>query len=136
MEFIEPMHAEYDSARRVWNGGIDRQPAAIARVANAGEIATLLRQARSTGQSVTVRGGGHSAPGHSVADGALLIDLCRVASVQVDAERAVARVGGGCLWSHVDAATAAHGLATTGGLVSHTGVGGLTLGGGIGWLMR
>jgi FAD/FMN-containing dehydrogenase len=136
MELIEPTHAEYDRARRVWNGGIDRRPAAIARVANGDEIATLLRQARSTGQGVTVRGGGHSAPGHSVADGALLIDLSRMASVQVDAERAVARVGGGCLWSHVDTATAAHGLATTGGLVSHTGVGGLTLGGGIGWLMR
>ncbi|HYL02716.1 MAG TPA: FAD-binding oxidoreductase [Steroidobacteraceae bacterium] len=136
MELIKPDQAEYNDARRIWNGAIDRRPAAIARVANAGEIAGLLRQVRATGRSITVRGAGHSAPGHSIADDALLIDLCRMRSVQVDAERRVARVGGGCLWSHVDTATAAHGLATTGGLVSHTGVGGLTLGGGIGWLMR
>ena len=136
MELIGPNHAEYESARKIWNGAIDRRPAIVARVENAAEIATILREVRAGGRGVTVRCGGHSAPGHGVADGVVCIDLTRMRAVEVDPARAVARVGGGCLWSHLDAATAAHGLATTGGMISHTGVGGLTLGGGIGWLMR
>ncbi len=136
MELVHPTSAKYDDARTIWNAAIDRRPAAIAYVDDAGEIPDLLRKARASGQRIAVRAGGHSAPGHGVVDGAVVVDLSRLRSVEVDAAAAVARVGGGCLWSHVDAATAAHGLATTGGVVSHTGVAGLTLGGGIGWLMR
>ena len=133
---IDPAHAGYDAARAVWNGAIDRRPSAVARVDSAGDVATVLRHARAAGRRVCVRGGGHSAPGHSCIDDAVVIDLGALRDVAVNAHRATARVGGGALWSDVDRATAAHGLATTGGLISHTGVGGLTLGGGIGWLMR
>lgn len=133
---IDSTHAQYESARKVWNGAIDRRPAAIARVKSASDVAAALAEARAANVPVTIRCGGHSFPGHSISDGALLIDLAEMNSVDVDVERKVARVGGGALWKHVDAATTAHGLATTGGLISHTGVGGLTLGGGIGWLMR
>jgi FAD/FMN-containing dehydrogenase len=133
---VEPAHAEYDAARALWNGAIDRRPAALARVGGARDVAAVLRHAAAAGRTVCVRGGGHSAPGHSCIDDALMIDLSALRTVTVDSERETARVGGGALWSDVDKATAAHGLATTGGLVSHTGVGGLTLGGGIGWLMR
>jgi FAD/FMN-containing dehydrogenase len=133
---IDPAHADYDDARAVWNGAIDRRPCAVARVRDAGDVATVLRRAQAAGRSVCVRGGGHSAAGHSCIDDAVVIDLGLLRDVAVDPQRATARVGGGALWSDFDRAGAAHGLATTGGLISHTGVGGLTLGGGIGWLMR
>lgn len=133
---IDPAHTEYEAARKVWNGAIDRKPAAIVRVKDPSDVAIVLEEARGSGLAVCVRGGGHSTAGHGVADGAIVIDLSALQSVEVDASRRTARVGGGALWRHVDAATSVHGLATTGGLVSHTGVGGLTLGGGIGWLMR
>jgi FAD/FMN-containing dehydrogenase len=131
---IDPAHADYGAARALWNGALDRRPAAIARVRGPRDIAAVLRHAQAAGRSISIRGGGHSAPGHSVVDDALVIDLGQLREVSVDGTRAY--VGGGALWSDVDRATAAHGLATTGGLISHTGVGGLTLGGGIGWLMR
>jgi FAD/FMN-containing dehydrogenase len=133
---IDPAHAEYDSARAIWNAAIDRRPCALARVETAADVATVLRHAQAAGRSVCVRGGGHSAPGHSCIDDAVVIDLGLLRNVVVDAHRDTACVGGGALWSDVDRATGLHGLATTGGLISHTGVGGLTLGGGIGWLMR
>ena len=133
---IDPTHSDYNRARAIWNAAIDRRPSAVAQVQDAGDIATVLRHARAAGRRVSVRGGGHSAPGHSCIDDAVMIDLGGLREVTVDAHLATARVGGGALWSDVDRATAAHGLATTGGLISHTGVGGLTLGGGIGWLMR
>ena len=136
MQLIDPTHAGYETGRKIWNGAIDRRPHAIAKVEGPAEVAAVIREARAAGRGVTVRCGGHSAPGHCVMDGATVIDLSLLRTVEVDAKRAVARASGGCLWQHLDAATAEHGLATTGGLISHTGVGGLTLGGGIGWLMR
>jgi FAD/FMN-containing dehydrogenase len=133
---IEPIHADYDAARRVWNGTIDRRPCALVRAADTRDVAAVLRYARTAGSPVCIRGGGHSLPGHSCIEDAIVIDLAGLRDVTVDPHRATACVGGGALWSDVDTATAAHGLATTGGMISHTGVGGLTLGGGIGWLMR
>jgi hypothetical protein len=127
---------EYEAARRLWNCCIDRRPAAIARPRSASEVAAILRAAREAGREVTVRCGGHSPPGRSVADGAVLIDLSLMREVSVDPEARTARVGGPALWANLDGATAPLGLATTGGMISYTGVGGLTLGGGIGHLMR
>jgi len=133
---IDPAHQDYDKARALWNGAFDRRPCAVARVGSARDVAAVLRHATAAGREVCVRGGGHSAPGHSCVDGALVIDLGGLRHVTVDPRRETARVGGGALWSDFDRAGAQHGLATTGGLISDTGVGGLTLGGGIGWLMR
>ncbi|HEY3463627.1 MAG TPA: FAD-binding oxidoreductase [Amycolatopsis sp.] len=124
----------YDAARRVWNGEIDRRPALIVRVAGPDDVATALAHARETGLDVTVRGGGHNFGGAAVAEGALMIDLGALRTIEVDAGRRTARVGGGATWAELDAATQEHGLATPGGTVSDTGVGGLTLGGGFGWL--
>ena len=135
-EVITPDSESYDSARRVWNGLIDRRPAAIARCASAEDVARAVLFARSAGLPLTVRGGGHNVAGSAVRDGALAIDLSPLRQVSVDPAAARATVEGGALWHDVDSATQQHGLATTGGLISHTGVGGLTLGGGIGWLMR
>jgi hypothetical protein len=122
--------------RRVWNGAIDRRPAALVVCDDAEDVALAVRIAADHGVPVTIRGGGHSVAGRSVADGALLIDLSRMRSVVVNEREEVAVVQGGALWHNVDVATAEAGLATTGGLVSSTGVGGFTLGGGTGWLMR
>jgi len=131
-----PEDPTYPVARRVWNAAIDRRPAAIAVCADAEDAAMTLRIASDHGIAVTVRGGGHSVAGRAVAHGALMIDLARLRAVSVNATARVATVQGGALWHDVDVATARHGLATTGGLVSSTGVGGFTLGGGTGWLMR
>ena len=133
-EVIVPGDDAYDVQRRVWNAMIDRRPGAIVRAAGAGDVVAAVRFAREHDLLVSVRGGGHNVAGKAVADGALMIDLSAMRAVQVDPTLASARVAGGCLWSDVDRETQAFGLATTGGTVSHTGVGGLTLGGGIGWL--
>ncbi len=126
--------ADYDAERRVWNGNVDRRPALIARCADAGDVRSAVDFARTHALLLSVRGGGHSAPGYGVNDGGMVLDLSLMKAITVDPERRTARVQGGALWREMDAATQAHGLATTGGTVSNTGVGGLTLGGGIGWL--
>jgi FAD/FMN-containing dehydrogenase len=131
-----PGDAGYPVARRVWNGAIDRHPGAIAICADAEDVALALRIASEHDAAVTVRGGGHNVAGRSIADGVLMIDLSRLRGVTVNASARVATVQGGARWHEVDLATARAGLATTGGLVSSTGVGGFTLGGGAGWLMR
>ncbi len=135
-EVLRPGDAGYDEARRVWNGAIDRRPAIIARCRTVDEVAAAVRIANSTGLEIAVRGGGHSIPGHSVCEGGMMIDLSPMQRVQVDTERRIARAEPGLVWGDYDAATQAHGLASPGGEISHTGVAGLTLGGGIGWLSR
>lgn len=135
-ELLLPADRQYALGRRVWNGAIDRRPSGIVRCADAEDVTQVLRIASEYGLAVTVRGGGHNVAGRAVADEALLIDLSRMRSVSVQASSRTAEVQGGALWHDVDVATARHGLATPGGLVSSTGVGGFTLGGGSGWLMR
>ena len=124
----------YGASRRVWNAMIDRHPTAIVRCAGTADVVASVRFAREHDLLVCVRGGGHNVAGKAVADGALMVDLSGMRSVHVDPTLSTVRVAGGCLWSDVDRETQAFGLATTGGTVSHTGVGGLTLGGGLGWL--
>ena len=133
---LSPDADEFDRLRRVWNGAINRWPCAIARCADARDIQFALQIARDHRIGVTVRGGGHNVAGLAVRDEALLLDLGEMRAVSVNAKLGVAVVEGGALWSDVDAATAGAGLATTGGMISTTGVGGFTLGGGVGWLMR
>ena len=133
---VAPGDADYERSRRVWNGVIDRHPALVARCASTADVVEAVRFARSERLLTAVRGGGHNVAGYGTCDGGIVIDLSAMRGVEVDAERRLARVQGGALWSDVDTAAQAHGLGVTGGLISHTGVGGLTLGGGIGWLMR
>jgi FAD/FMN-containing dehydrogenase len=126
----------FDRLRRVWNAAIDRRPCAIVRCTDPSDVERVLRVASDHGVGVTVRGGGHNVAGLGVRDGAVLLDLASMREVGVDAKRRIATIQGGALWRDVDAATATAGLATTGGLISTTGVAGFTLGGGAGWLMR
>ena len=135
-QILLPGDAGYPLARRCWNASIDRSPAGIVRCEDAEDVTRALRIAAEYALPVTVRGGGHNVAGRAVADGALMVDLSRMRAVSVHADSRVAEVQGGALWHDVDVATARSGLATTGGLVSSTGVGGFTLGGGAGWLMR
>ena len=135
-EVIMAGHAEYDSARSVWNGIIDRHPLVIARCRRNADVVAALRFARQHDLEIAIRGGGHNVAGTAVCDGGMVIDLTAMREVRVDPDRRTAHVQGGALWGDVDQRTQIHGLATTGGIISHTGVAGLTLGGGIGWLMR
>lgn len=133
---LRPGEEGYDDARRVWNGAIDRRPALIARCVGADDVVEAIRFASEEELPIAVRGGGHSVAGHGVVDDGVVVDLSLMKSVAVDPERRIARAAGGALWSDVDRATQRVGLATTGGIISHTGIGGLTLGGGLGHLMR
>jgi len=135
-EVITPDHAEYDRARRVWNGVIDRNPAVIARCADTADVVTTVAVARRHRIEVAIRGGGHQVAGSGVVDDGLVIDLAAMNGVHVDPDERTARVSAGARWADVDRATQLFGLATTGGEVSITGVAGLTLGGGMGLLQR
>ncbi len=135
-EVLVPADDGYDAARSLWNGDIDRRPAVIARCTAPEQVARAISFARAHDLEIAVRGGGHNYAGHGCCEGGLMIDLSLMNGVTVDAAARRARCGGGTTWADLDAATQEHGLATTGGVISHTGVGGLTLGGGIGWLTR
>ena len=135
-QVVSPGDPDYEDARRVYNFMIDRHPAVIVRCSDTRDVQAVVAHARDSGRDLAVRGGGHSVPGFGTADGAIVADLSAMNHVLVDPERRTARVGGGATWATMNDATAAHGLATTGGIVSTTGVAGLTLGGGIGYLTR
>jgi FAD/FMN-containing dehydrogenase len=131
-----PGSAEYDAARGIWNAMIDRRPALIARCATAADVAAAVRLAAAHQLLVAVRGGGHNIAGNAVCDGGLMIDLSAMNAIEVDARKRTARVGPGATLGDVDRATQAHALATPVGINSTTGIAGLTLGGGFGWLSR
>ena len=133
---LRPGEEGYDEARRVWNGAIDRRPALIARCAGADDVVEAVRFARERDLLVSVRGGGHAVAGHAVCDGGVMIDLSLMKAVRLDPQAQTAHAAGGVLWGELDRATQQVGLATTGGIISHTGIAGLTLGGGLGHLMR
>ena len=133
---VQPGEEGYEEARRVWNGAIDRRPRLIARCAGADDVVEAVRFAREHDLVVSVRGGGHSVAGLSVCDDGLMIDLSLMKAIRVDPAARTVKAAGGVLWGELDRATQPFGLATTGGIISHTGIAGLTLGGGLGHLMR
>jgi UDP-N-acetylenolpyruvoylglucosamine reductase len=135
-ELVRPGDPTYEEHRKIWNGAIDRYPALIARCRNVEDVVKAVAFGRDTGLLVAVRGGGHSFPGLSVNDGGLVIDLGLMNAVQVDLEKRIARAGAGVRLGDLDRATLPYGLAVPSGIVTTTGLAGLTLGGGIGWLMR
>lgn len=135
-ELIRPSDAGYDEARKLYNGMIDKRPAVIACCADAADVAAAVNFGRTQGLLVAVRGGGHNGAGLGSCDDGLVIDLSRMRAVHVDPDRQTVRVEGGCTWSDVDQATHPFGLAVPTGFISTTGVGGLTLGGGLGYLTR
>jgi FAD/FMN-containing dehydrogenase len=135
-ELVLPGDDAYDEARGVWNGMIDRRPSLIVRCTGTSDVIAAVGFARSEGLTVAVRGGSHNVAGNATCDGGLVIDLSPMKGVRVDAESRTVRAQGGLTWGELDAETQGFGLATTGGLVTSTGVAGFTLGGGIGWLMR
>ena len=135
-EVVQPDAPGYEDARKVYNGMHDRRPRAVVQCADAADVIATVKTAHDAGLDLAVRGGGHSVPGFGTVDDGLVIDLSGMRNVQVDPAAGVARAGGGALWGDFDHATNAFGLSTTGGVISTTGVGGLTLGGGIGYLAR
>ena len=134
-ELLRPGDPGYDDARKVWNGMIDKRPALIARCTGVADIIDAVNFARTNELLVSVRGGGHNITGNAVCDGGLMIDLSRMKSVRVDPAKRTARAEAGLTWGEYNRETQAFGLASTGGVVSTTGIAGLTLGGGLGWLM-
>ena len=132
---LEPNDDGYDEARRIHNGLIDRRPGLIARCGNTADVADAVRFARAAGLEISVKGGGHNVAGRAVVDGALMVDLAPMKGIYVDPAARTVRAQGGVLWRELNRETAAHGLAVTGGAISTTGIAGLTLGGGLGWLM-
>jgi FAD/FMN-containing dehydrogenase len=132
---ILPDHPAYDEHRRSFNGALDRRPAVIVPCTTTGEVVAAVRAARAAALPIAVRGGAHSVAGHGFADGALVVSLAAMREIRVDPDARIAHAGGGAQWNDIDAAAFAHGLAVPGGTFGDTGIGGLTLGGGIGWLM-
>lgn len=132
---VTPADLDYDAARRLHNGLVDRRPALIARCAGTADVVAAVRFARDSGLEISVRGGGHNVAGRAVVDGGLVVDLSRMKGIHVDPEAATARAQGGVNWNELNRETAVHGLAVTGGAISTTGIAGYTLGGGLGWLM-
>jgi FAD/FMN-containing dehydrogenase len=135
-DLLAPGDPGYDDARRVWNAMFDKRPALIARCTGADDVAAAVRFAREWGVPLSVKGGGHGVAGKAICDDGLVIDLSPMKAVDVDPARRTGRAEGGVTWGEFDAATQAHGLATTGGVIPSTGIAGLTLGGGFGFLMR
>jgi FAD/FMN-containing dehydrogenase len=133
---VQPADADYDEARALYNGMIDKRPAAIAYCSDEADVAAALRYGIEHGLRIAVRGGGHNGGGLGTCDDGVVLDLSNLKDIEVDPGARTVRVGGGCLWGEVDAATNEHGLATPSGIISTTGVGGLTLGGGLGHLTR
>jgi FAD/FMN-containing dehydrogenase len=133
---IERDDEGYDGARAIWNGAIDRYPACVARCTGVADVAAAVRFARERDLLVAVRSGGHGVGGHAVCDDGLVMDLSPMKGIRVDPAARIARAEAGVLWGELDRETQLHGLATVGGIVTHTGIAGLTLGGGIGWLTR
>jgi len=133
---LGPGDEGYDAARRIWNGAIDRRPACVARCTGVADVVAAVRFARERDLQVAVRSGGHGVGGHALCDGGLVIDLSLMKGIRVDPVARTARAEAGVLWGELDREAQLFGLATVGGIVSHTGIAGLTLGGGIGWLMR
>ncbi len=133
---IELGDPDYDEARSVYNGMIDKKPAAVVQVADVADVIASVNHARENGLDLAIRGGGHSAPGFGTVDNGLVIDFAKRTGVHVDARNKTARAEAGCTWADFNHATHAYGLATPGGIVGSTGIAGLTLGGGIGYLAR
>lgn len=135
-QVILPEHGNYDEVRALWNGMFDKKPLMIVQCMNTRDVGQAVRFAREHQLQIAVRGGGHNSAGLASVDGGLVIDLSLMLEVEVDPASGKVKVDGGCLLAEVDRATQEHGLAVSGGIVSHTGVGGLTLGGGFGWISR
>ncbi len=135
-ELIQPQDAGFDAARQIWNGHVQRRPALIARCRGAADVMAAVRFCREYDVPASVRGGGHAVAGHAICDGGVVIDLSAMTGSRVDPLTRTIQLQGGCLTAHLDRESQAFGLAATGGIVSHTGIGGLTLGGGLGHLMR
>jgi len=133
-EVLYPAQSGYDEARSIWNAMIDRRPAMISQCRNTGDVVKAVNHARDNSMAISIHGGGHNVAGHAVCDDGMMIDLSLMRAVSVDPQQKTAIVEGGATWSDVDTASQQHGLATPGGLISETGVAGLTLSGGIGWL--
>src|SRR6266498_719589 len=135
-ELVLPSEEAYERARRVWNGAIDKRPAVIARCSGVVDVVRAVEFGREHDLLVAVRGGGHNVAGHGTCDGGIVMDLSPMRGISLDLARRTIRVQAGATWGDVDHEAQAFGLATTGGLISTTGIAGFTLGGGIGWLMR